>query len=512
MRRRRRRERVEEEKEVIFAPRVERGEVLIEFYPVSPPFAYVAIVRKGVTRRFEYRVLEPPLTREDKRAIEEIKSLVSRTIKMDLRTLRERGPEKILEEEVRRVVKKYRVKLRKEAWDKILYYVKRDMLGYGKIDVLMKDDYIEDISCDGVGIPVFVWHSKYESMPTNVLFETPEELRSVLIRLSYKAGKQVSIAQPIVEGSLPEGYRLHLTLSEVSRRGGTFTIRKFRRIPYSVVNLIELGTLSPLLAAYFWLLIEEGRSIMIVGATASGKTTTLNAIATFIRPEAKIVTIEDTPELNLPHENWIPLVTRPSYEEWVRNVDLFDLLKSALRMRPDYIIVGEIRGEEAFTLFQAIATGHAGMCTMHAESIDYAVRRLLAEPMNVPLFMLPLMNVYATIKRIKVGDKIVRRIVEVKECVGVDPEAGRPIFREVFRYNLLRDEVELVGESEVIRRIAELKFKRYDDLLDELRKRERVLTYMFEKGMKSFADISRVVRDYYYNPERVYHAVVTGTL
>jgi len=252
---------------------------------------------------------------------------------------------------------------------------------------------------------------------------------------------------------------------------------------------------------------------MIIGATASGKTTTLNAIATFIRPEAKIVTIEDTPELNLPHENWIPLVTRPSYEEWVRNVDLFDLLKSALRMRPDYIIVGEVRGEEAFTLFQAIATGHAGMCTMHAENVDYAVRRLLAEPMNVPLFMLPLMNVYATIKRIKVGDKIVRRIVEVKECIGIDPETGnRPIFREVFRYNLLRDEVELVGESEVIRRIAELKFRRYDDLLDELRKRERVLTYMLEKGMKSFADISRVVRDYYYNPERVYHAVVTGTL
>ena len=510
--RRKKREDKEGVKAIATLPTIKENEVLVEFYPISPPFAYAAVVRVRGLGRYEYRVLEPPLTIEDKKAIEEIKRLIISTAKASIEELKSKGVEEVLEDEIKRVVKKYKVKVRKESWDKVVYYIKRDMLGYGKLDVMMKDEYIEDISCDGVGVPVFVWHSKYESMPSNVVFNDPEELISTLIRLSYKAGKQISVAQPIVEGSLPEGYRIHLTLSEVSRRGGTFTIRKFRRIPFSVVDLIELGTLSPLLAAYYWVLIEEGRSIMIVGATASGKTTTLNAIAAFIRPEAKIVTIEETPELNLPHENWIPLITRPSHEEWVRNVDLFDLLKSALRMRPDYIIVGEIRGAEAFTLFQAIATGHSGLCTMHAENVDYAVKRLMAEPMNVPLFMLTLMNTYSTIKRIKLGGRIVRRIVEVKECVGIDVESGQPIFREVFRYNPARDDISFVGDSEVLKRIADLKFKEYGEILREMERRRRVLDYMVRRGMRNYRDIAKVIREYYYNPDRVYRSVELGVL
>ena len=494
------------------SPRLSRDEMLVELYPVRSPFAYAAIVRVRRLGRLEYRVLEPPLTRDDVKAIKEIRELLLESSHVSLEKLREVGVEKVLEEEIRRVVKRYGVRVRREAWDKILYYLKRDLLGYGKIDVIMKDEFIEDISCDGLDAPVFVWHSKYESIPTNIVFKDLEELRALLIRLSYRARKQISVAQPIVEGSLPEGFRIHLTLEEVSRRGGTFTIRKFRRIPYSVINLIKFGTVSPKLAAYFWLLIEEGRSLMIVGATASGKTTTLNAIATFIRPEAKIVTIEETPELNLPHENWIPLVTRPSYEEWVRNVDLFDLLKSSLRMRPDYIIVGEVRGEEAFTLFQAIATGHAGLCTMHAENVDYAMRRLLAEPMNVPLFMLPMMNVYCTIKRIKVGARIVRRIVEVNECTGVDVDRGVATFRNVFRYNPVLDEIEFREESYLLRKLAEEKFKDYDEILEELDRREEIIRYLAEKGKTDYAAISAVVREYYYNPTRVYNAVKMGEL
>ena len=509
-RRKKRKEEVDLSSLITNEVKVNEGESLVEFYPVNPPFGYVAIIRSRITRRYEYRVLEPPLTRLDQENIRRIRELVLESARIRLEDLR-KSPEEVLRREVERVIKKYKVPVPKESLDKIMYYIVRDTLGYGPIDVPMRDPNVEDISCDGLGLPVYVWHRRYESVPTNIVFTRPEELESLLIKMAYRAGKHLSIAQPIVEGSLPGNYRIHLTLAEVSRRGGTFTVRKFREVPFSIIDLVKLGTVSPLMAAYFWLLIEAGKSVMVVGATASGKTTTLNALATFIRPEAKIVTIEDTPELNLPHENWVPLVTRPSYEEWIRNVDLYELLKSALRMRPDYIIIGEVRGAEAFTLFQAIATGHAGMCTMHAENVEYAVKRLMTKPMEIPLFLLPVMNVYATIRRIKVKDRIVRRIIDVREAVTVDPARKELVLKQVFKYNPVTDEIEFMGDSYIIERIAEEKFKTKEELMEELERRVEVIRYLVTRNITRFADVSRVVRDYYYNPRRVYEGVVART-
>jgi len=486
-------------------------EVLIEFYPVSEPFGHIAIVMSKETGRYEYRVLEPPLTHVDIENIRKIRELLIETSRVKLEELRSLPPEEILKKEIMFIIKKFKIPVREEAFDKIYYYVRRDTLGYGKIDIPMKDKNVEDLSCDGVGSPIYVWHRKYESIPSNIIFENSEELDSLLIKMSYKAGKQISIAQPIVEGSLPGGFRIHLTLSEVSRKGGSFTIRKFREIPFSVIDLINLGTLNSLAAAYLWYNIEEGKSMMIIGATASGKTTTLNAIATFIRPEAKIITIEDTPELNLLHENWVPLMTRPSYEEWVKNVDLYELLRSAMRMRPDYLLIGEIRGREAFTLFQAIATGHSGMCTMHAENIDYAIKRLLAVPMEIPLFLLPVMNIYAHIKRLKVGERVVRRIVSIQEAVDIDMRKKSLILEEVFRYNPVNDQLEQVNESTLLKRIAEQKFKTYNDILEEINRRKEIVEFLARKHITSFEHISRVTRDYYYSPTRVYRAITTGT-
>ncbi len=486
------------------------GESLLEFYSISPPFAYVVIV-KTKEGKYEYRVIEPPLTSEDIAILSKIKKLLIESSHVDIRSLLAEKPEVILEQEVKRIIKKYKISVPPDAYDKLMYYIKRDTLGFGKIDVLMKDVNIEDISCDGVGIPLYVWHRRYESISTNILFNDPEELESLLIKMSYRAGKQISVAQPIVEGSLPGGFRIHLTLNEVSRRGGTFTIRKFREVPFSIVDLVRIGTVSVELAAYFWYIIEQGKSLMIVGATASGKTTTLNAVATFIRPEAKIVTIEDTPELNLPHENWVPLMTRPGYEEWVLNVDLYQLLRSAMRMRPDYIIIGEVRGREAFALFQAIATGHSGMCTMHAENVPYAIKRLLAEPMNIPLFLLPVMNVYAVIKRLKIGERIVRRITSVQEAVGVDPRNNTLELRELFRFNPALDRVEMVNESVILQRIAEEKFKSMEEVLEEIERRKAIIGYLARNNITDYRRIGAVVRDYYYNPERVHRAVATGT-
>ncbi|MEZ0345788.1 MAG: type II/IV secretion system ATPase subunit [Infirmifilum sp.] len=480
-------------------------ETVLALYEVIPPFAYAAITRNRRTGRSLYRVLEPVLTREDEKHIAEIKKILLEK-QLHREILQEVRVEDQLREWVRSIIRKYRLPVPAEAEDKIFYYIYRDTIGYGKLEVPVRDPNIEDISCNGVNLPVFVWHSRYESLPTNITFNSEEDLQRTLERLARKAGKHISVAQPIVEGALPEGYRLHATYSEVSRRGGTFTIRKFRENPYSIVDLIRLGTLNAELAAYLWLAVEYKKSLMVVGSTAGGKTTLLNAAATFIRPEAKVITIEETPELNLPHENWVPLVTRPSTDPWAKDVTLFELLKSALRMRPDYVIVGEVRGEEAFTLFQAIATGHAGMCTLHAENTDYAVKRLTSEPMNVPLPLIPLMKVFITVRRFFSEERLYRRVVEVLEAVG-----GEELkWNRLYAYNKARDRIERVGESTLLREIASDEGQPLEALREELEHRKFILDWLVENNITDFQRVSRLVRDYALRPSAVYAAVERG--
>ncbi|RLI06263.1 hypothetical protein DRO24_05090, partial [Candidatus Bathyarchaeota archaeon] len=403
-------------------------------------------------------------------------------------------------------------KVAEEAEEKFIYYLKRDFLGYGKIDILMKDPNIEDISCNGIRTPIYVWHRRYESLPTNVSYDSEEELDAIVRRLAYRSGHQISIAHPILEGTLPEGYRIHLTLDEVSKRGNTFTIRKFRANPYTIIDLINFGTLSTEIAAYLWILIDNLRSIMICGATASGKTSLLNAIGMFIRPEMKVVTIEEVRELRL-HENWIPMVTRPSFQPGVEEVSLYDLLRSALRQRPDYIIVGEVRGEEAYTLFQAIAVGHGGLCTIHADSVDAAIKRLLTKPMNIPKMMLPLMNVLILIRRVKLGEEIARRVVAVEEITGISPD-GEVMLERRYEWNPEDDSFIYHPPSgrgrDVYGQIMEMTHIPREKLMEEQARRERILRWMVEKGMNTYEEVSKVIRDYYLKPEEVYSAARMG--
>ncbi len=302
----------------------------------------------------------------------------------------------------------------------------------------MRDINIEDVSCNGTAIPIYVWHRYYESIPTNVSYSSKDELDAFVTRLAYKAGHQISVSRPILEGTLPEGFRVHLTLDEVSKRGDTFTIRKTRAIPFTIIDLINFGTVSPHMAAYFWTLIDNLRSIIVAGATASGKTSLLNSISMFIKPEMKAVTIEEVRELVF-HENWIPMVTRPSFQPGVEEVTLFDLLKSSLRQRPDYIVVGEIRGEEAYTLFQSISVGHGGLCTIHAENVETVEKRLLTKPMDIPPLLIPMMNAIALIERTKIRDITVRRVSDVSEITGVDDTNGRAKFLKVYEWDHERD-------------------------------------------------------------------------
>jgi len=480
-----------------------------DFYPVNPPFGYVGIEIVEGLESPAYVAVEPALNEQEARTLQELKRLLIEKIDIPLSVITEDGEmEEYLRDHVGRVLKKGK-EMDDQLEGKLLYYLKTDFLGYGRIDLLMRDPNIEDISCNGVGIPIYVWHRNYESIPTNISYASKEELDSVVRRLAYRASQQISVAHPILEGTLPEGYRIHLTLDEVSKRGDTFTIRKYSSSPYSIVDLINFGTVSPKIAAYLWLIVENLRSIMVCGGVASGKTTLLNAICTFMRPEMKVVTIEEVRELRL-HENWIPMVTRPSFQQGVQEVTLFDLLRSALRQRPDYIVVGEIRGEEAFTLFQSMAVGHGGLCTIHADSIDAAIKRLLARPMDIPKMMLSLMNVLVQVKRVKVGERVSRRIDRISEVTGVtDTEIGLRL-EERFQWKPEDDTYTYIDPSfesdDILRQISRVRHLPIHNLKEELRRRELVLSWMRDAGVRSYDEVANMVRGYYLDPEQVYKA------
>lgn len=480
-----------------------------EFYPVNEPFGYVGISIERETGKLRYLTVEPTMTDEEKRTLARLKTILKEETNVSLTVLKDENLiDSYLTNQIRRSIKVYGLNVPEDSVGKFSYYVKRDFLGYGILDILMRDTNIEDISCNGTGIPIYVWHRYYESLPTNVVYSSDEELDSFITRLAYKAGHQISVSRPILEGALPEGFRVHLTLEEVSKRGDTFTIRKIKAIPFTIIDLINFGTVSPQIAAYFWILVENLRSIIVAGATASGKTALLNSIAMFIRPEMKVVTIEEVRELHF-HENWIPMVTRPSFEAGVEEVALFDLLKSSLRQRPDYIIVGEIRGEEAYTLFQSISVGHGGICTIHAENVETVEKRLRTKPMDIPPLLIPMMNAVVLIGRTKIGDTVVRRVLDVSEITGVEAKTDRAKFLNIFKWNYENDSFAFcpgtARESYIFKKISELKFISLDALAAELDRREYILNWMARKNIKNYDSVADIVRKYYVNAEEVYN-------
>ena len=483
--------------------------VFRDFYSVNPPFGHVGVEVNEATGKLRYLTLEPALTAKEVLVLEDLKEIIIEKMDIPLSVLREEeAMDRYLKEQLQQAFKKFKEIVAKESEEKYIYYLKRDFLGYGKVDLLIRDENIEDISCNGTDTPIYIWHNKYESIPTNVKFESEKELASIVTRLAYKSGQQISVSRPIVEGTLPMGYRVHLTLDEVSKRGSTFTIRKFKPNPYTIIDLIKFGTISPQIAAYLWVLIENMCSVMISGATASGKTALLNSICMFVMPEMKVVTIEEVQELRL-HENWIPMVTRPSFQSEVQEITLFDLLKSALRQRPDFIIVGEVRGEEAYTLFQAIATGHGGLCTTHANNVESAIKRLMTKPMEIPEMMLPLMNVFIQINRVKLGDQIVRRAVTIAEIAeGTSGEDG-PLIERRFEWKAEKDAFtynspSIIG-TDLFKLISENKHIPLEKLKEEQDRRVTILRWMVKNNVNSYDDVANVVRSYYLTPDEVYN-------
>lgn len=373
----------------------------------------------------------------------------------------------------------------------------------------MHDKFIEDISCDGLNTPIFVYHSNYESMGTNLIYKKSEELDSFVTKLAQRSGKYISIAEPMLDATMVDGSRIQMTLgTEVTAHGSTFTIRKFKDEPITPTDLIEWGTFSPLSIAYIWLAVESSKSCIFAGGTASGKTTSLNAISLFIPPLAKIVTLEDTRELKLPHQNWIPSVTRESFDaDGKGSIDMYELLRAALRQRPEYILVGEVRGHEALTLFQAMSTGHVTYATMHADSVASAVHRLENPPLNVPRNMLNSLDLVSVQVQARIGGQRIRRNKQLIEILDIDPRTNELITNEVFKWHAATDEIRYSGKSYILEEIMEEKGWDEKRMIEELKRRQEILEWMRLKKLRNYKDVGKVLMSYYRDPEAVMNMV-----
>ncbi|MCX8162344.1 MAG: type II/IV secretion system ATPase subunit [Candidatus Bathyarchaeota archaeon] len=479
-----------------------KGRDVLDVYELEHGHAYGMIVRNPITGEIRYEVIEPTLTDKEKVIMDLVRSELLQVID---RTIDEIGGyEKTIEYlrgRVRGILARRGVDPGLGLW-KIEYYLIRDLLGYGRIDALMKDPGIEDISCSGPGRPVYVWHRSYESIPTNIIYDTGE-LDSFVIRLAYRSGRMITYADPILEATLPDGSRIHLTLgSEVTRHGSSFSIRKFRKDLLTIVDLVNLGTLTSDMAALLWFLVENRVSVLVCGGIASGKTTMLNCLSNFIHPDAKIVTIEDTPELQLYHINWVRSVTRPR-TMYGGEITVYDLLRTAMRQRPDYIIIGEVRGEEAYTLFQAIATGHLGMCTLHAESIESALMRLESPPMNIPRSMISMLDVILVQRRAERDGTPIRRTEVLAEVSDYDRGRDQVELNVIYRWKPESDTFAYTGRCLSLEGIAARIGYTMDRIEEELRGRRMVIEWMCKTEKRGFGDVAEIIRRYVYDPESI---------
>ncbi len=478
----------------------------VEFFTIEQNRSYVRILFDERTNQYLYEVIEPQLTDAEQGALEFLRETLVRT--MDGRKDPDEDWEGYLVEAVDGAIVDHSMLVDHVSKQRLHHRIRREFLGYGPIDVLMKDPMIEDISCDGPDIPIYVFHRRYESIKTNVLWENEPELDSFVIKLAQRSGKHISIAEPMLDATLPDTSRLQATLArEVTTRGSSFTIRKFRSDPLTAPDLIRLGTINARIAAYLWMAMEDGAPMLLAGGTASGKTTTLNAICQFIPPAKKIVSIEDTREIHLIHENWIAGLTRAGFtgagKQGEGSIGMYQLLESALRQRPEYLLVGEVRGPEAQTLFQAMATGHATYSTLHGDSVMSAVYRLENPPIDIPRLMLQTLDCVAVQVQARVDDQLVRRLKELTEIVGIDSRTGDLLTNQVYRWDPRKDTFRYMGKSHVLERRMEKHNLTPEQVEAEWENRALLLDWMVDKGIRHIRDVSTVLTAYYARPEAV---------
>lgn len=486
----------------------------VEIVPIKQNYAYVRIKYDNRANEYLYEVIEPKLSEDEKDVLNLLKETLVASVE-HMTGVSQEEKEKYLRRMVEQLMMRLGITLNPISKERVMYYIIRDFIGYGVINVMMIDPNVEDCSCDGVGVPLYIYHRKYGSIRSNLKFTSDAELDGFVVWLAQKCGKHISVASPLLDATIPDGSRLQATLGKhVTKRGSSFTIRRFKENPFTPLDLLRFKTMSTEMMAYLWIAIEHGQSMLVCGGTASGKTTTLNAVLLFIPPQMKIVSIEDTRELNLPHENWVPGLTREGFGgknlltgKASGEIDMFDLLTSAMRQRPQYLMVGEVRGKEAYVVFQAMATGKTCYSTFHAEDVQAMVHRMENDPINLPRALITALNIVLLQAQVKVGTKMTRRVKSLTEIVGIDPETNELITNSVYTWNPADDSFNYSGHSYVYEKVRMARNWSPREMEREIKRRVDILEYMKKIGIDSHRKVATIVSAYYKDPEKVMREV-----
>jgi archaeal flagellar protein FlaI len=471
-------------------------------YTIVSPYSSVHIYWDENESELKYEVEEPLLDDFEREILGKIENAMKELINVNV--VVEKTQEAVLEyldKTAKLLINELNLQVPSSSYQKLFYYLYRDFVGFNEIDPLINDYFIEDIECNGIDTPVYIVHRVYRNIKTNIRFTSLEELASFVEKIAQRAGRYISYANPILDGSLPDGSRVNATYTkDISSKGPTFTIRKFTSLPWTPSQLLNFNTLSPEMLAYFWILLQYKFNILIAGGTSSGKTTLLNAISFFIPPESRVVSIEDTRELNLPRENWLPSVARSAIgTQGAGEVDLFSLLKNSFRQNPDYVIVGEVRGKETFVLFQGMASGHASISTIHADSVDTVIKRLETPPIELSPTLINTLDAVAIMRHAIVNKQQTRRLTSIVEIVNVNPD-GIAMTNTPFIWNPQDDKFYFKKGSKVFDKIK----KRYGISDQELEKeftlRTKLLYAIYKNQIFDFNQIQKIISQYYKNP------------
>jgi flagellar protein FlaI len=475
------------------------GYTEIERYWVAEPYVFVVILFNEKSKEQLYYVAAPELSVFEHIVLETVNDKILDLLNIDEE--KDKTDSKLLDEKIIELIDRYSIDIEPVSIYKILYYINIEFIGFGRIDVLMKDDLIEDISFNGVNSPIYLYHRKYQNIKTDIWFGK-DKINSFIVKLAQNCGKHISLSSPLVNGTLSDGSRLNVAYgTEVTPNGGSFTIRKFRKDAFTPVDLVRSKTYSSEVLAFLWLAIENGKNILVAGSTASGKTSTLNAISMFIPPKSKIISIEDTQELAIHHENWVVSITKesltknPNFQE----IDMFELLRQAMRQRPEYIIVGEIRGKEALTLFQAMSTGHTTLSTMHADSVHTIISRLEGEPINVPHVMVQALDIVLLQGLILVGGKRVRRMDALIEFEGLDHATQDLQYNKIYEWDPETDTLKKKNESSILDSIKTRHNWDEGIMSQQIEDRIKLIDYMKNESLDEL-DISSLIQKYYIDP------------
>ncbi len=481
-------------------------------YPLLEPFANAHIEWSDQDEELIYHVNEPTLTEEEREIFDRLKDALEKKISVPLSEL-ETSEDIVnyLQDEARDALSELGYNLSDSEENKLMYYVYRNFGGLNEIEALMNDPYIEDIGCSGTGIPIYVIHTKFGSIKTDLVFDDEEALRNLIVKLAERANKYVSYSEPLLDGTLPDGSRVNASLTEdVTTKGPTFSIRKFQEVPFSAVDLLDLGTVNPEIMAYMWMCLEYQKSALIIGGTASGKTTFLNSVVSFIPPEMKITSIEDTRELQLPHENWIPSVTRSGVGEGQQDITMFELLRESFRQNPDYVVVGEVRGKEASVLFQGMASGHPSLSTMHASTPADVVSRLTTSPIDLSPSLVNTLDMIVSMTHAREWGENARRVQAVYEIEDISDE-GTARTNQYFTWTAVDDSFSQKADSTVLDTIQQQFGVDEREIEEEMEDRKAVLEWLHDRGYTHFKKVSSVVSEYYKNKSAVMDMIAEDT-